>query len=377
MNRDTINNIVWWIPIKKLRNSLRDYLNYTMDKFNRIENVCKDNQYNQEKTDNYIILSSRTFGLKFFKINNEDKFKQLIEKFKENLDEYSLEVLNSYLHKHDCLINKYLGIASFYKIPISSDFFTDEEKISHFNRTSILNELAKRYSEYDRKDIEFCLQIYYYQYGLIYVPDYIKEQFVNASALDLGSYRGGVCVMLLKEFKFNNLYAFEASKNNYMRIQNTIKKYKLESKITVFNEAVGDKNETIDIFEDPDLNSGAGNFVTYKNFKDNPNIHTVQCVKLDDKMDRNENIKLIKLDIEGFEYRALKGAENIIRKNKPVLLISCYHNGNLNDDNENIPQMFELKEYIESLNLGYKILFRHIEPNTLYEYLLVCYVDNR
>ena len=59
----------------------------------------------------------------------------------------------------------------------------------------------------------------------------------------------------------------------------------------------------------------------------------------------NLNIGLIKTDVEGFEPQLLEGAKETICTQKPVLLISIYHN---------MHDMFEIKPMIESWNLGYK-----------------------
>lgn len=354
-----INNIVWWIPIKKLRNSIREYLNIIY------KELIKKNDKFTEKT--YIILSSAFFNLKSFMINNPDKFNDCLYNFSKNLDEYSIETLNSYIHKHNCLINKELSIHNFYKIPIESSFFTDEEKITYLNKKDIIFELSKKYkTKYNILDFDFSLQVFYYKYGLLYIPDILKNNLKNSIALDLGGGKGETSIMLLEEFKFSKIYTYEPSQQLFNTLNNNIKKYNLQDKIKIFKQAVGDVNDYINFFED--ANAGFGSFVSTK-FN---NSTKIQSIRLDDNLEVLDNIKLIKLDIEGFEYQALKGAENIVRRNSPILLISCYHNNNFND-NSVIPQMFVLKDYIESLNMGYKILYRHIEPNTLYEYLLICY----
>ena len=51
----------------------------------------------------------------------------------------------------------------------------------------------------------------------------------------------------------------------------------------------------------------------------------------------------------GFEQQFLKGAENTIKTQKPTLLLSIYHNAN---------DFFQIKPYIESLDLGYKLKIR-------------------
>jgi len=63
-----------------------------------------------------------------------------------------------------------------------------------------------------------------------------------------------------------------------------------------------------------------------------------------------EKVDFIKMDIEGAELNALKGAEQTIRRFKPKLAITVYHS--LND-------FWEIPEWLESLGLGYKFYLRH------------------
>lgn len=87
------------------------------------------------------------------------------------------------------------------------------------------------------------------------------------------------------------------------------------------------------------------------------------------KKDRKNKIGLIKLDIEGFEEEALIGAEEIIKNDKPVLLVAGYH------DWVSFKQMFRIKKWIENLNLGYKIMFRQIGYTEILTWCFICYVE--
>ena len=175
-----INNIVWWIPIKKLRNAVREYLNIVYKELININNRFVEKE-------SHIILRSAFFNLKSFMVNYPDKFNDYLYNFSKNLDRYSIETLNNYIHKHDCLINKDLSKHNFYKIPIECSFFTDEEKITYINKKDILFELSNKYkAKYNVVDFDFSLQIFYYKYGLLYVPDDIKYNIKNSTALDLG-----------------------------------------------------------------------------------------------------------------------------------------------------------------------------------------------
>ncbi len=60
------------------------------------------------------------------------------------------------------------------------------------------------------------------------------------------------------------------------------------------------------------------------------------------------------MDIEGAEMDALRGMQEMIKKNKPKLAISIYH---LKDDLWNIPF------YIKELNPDYKLYIRQYAYN--------------
>lgn len=79
---------------------------------------------------------------------------------------------------------------------------------------------------------------------------------------------------------------------------------------------------------------------------------TCKTISLDDYVKENDFIKLdmIKMDIEGAEPLALKGAIETIKKFKPKLAIAIYHS---KEDFVNIPN------WILNLNLGYEIFIDH------------------
>lgn len=56
------------------------------------------------------------------------------------------------------------------------------------------------------------------------------------------------------------------------------------------------------------------------------------------------------MDIEGAELEALKGAQKLIKANKPCLTISIYHKPE---------DIVELPLFVCSLNSDYKIYLRH------------------
>jgi FkbM family methyltransferase len=79
-----------------------------------------------------------------------------------------------------------------------------------------------------------------------------------------------------------------------------------------------------------------------------------------------EKVDFIKMDIEGAELEALKGAIETIREHKPKLAIAIYHR--LND-------FVEIPEFINSLDLGYRLYIGHYTIHAE-ETILFCVSDH-
>jgi hypothetical protein len=75
----------------------------------------------------------------------------------------------------------------------------------------------------------------------------------------------------------------------------------------------------------------------------------IQCVALDHVIPGFKPT-FISMDVEGVELEALKGAEMLIKENKPDLGICVYHAPN---------HIWDIPLFIESLHLGYKFFLRN------------------
>ncbi len=121
----------------------------------------------------------------------------------------------------------------------------------------------------------------------------------------------------------------------------------LKNRIELVERPVWEKSDESLFYSD----NGPGSSVS-----DTVRSHTdTQCCKtmsIDDLVSLRSipSVHFIKMDIEGAEMSALKGAEKTIRRDRPALAISLYHK---EDDFITIPA------YINELQLGYKFYLEH------------------
>ncbi len=79
---------------------------------------------------------------------------------------------------------------------------------------------------------------------------------------------------------------------------------------------------------------------------------SVSSMSIDDFVDTHsiDQVDFIKMDIEGAELDALRGAESTIRKFSPKLAISVYHK---------FSHLVDIPRFIQDLDMGYEIYLRH------------------
>ena len=197
------------------------------------------------------------------------------------------------------------------------------------------------YDKYILPKNHFEPEVFYDKSGM----DYIKNinQVKNKNIIDAGGYIGDSAIVF-SDYTDKNVYSFEPFLQNYNLMLKTIELNKKNNIIPV-NMALGDENKEIGM----DASIGAGCGLSIENAKQsdiNCIENKVKMVTLDSYVKENNiEVGLIKTDLEGFEQPFLRGALETIKEQKPVLIISIYHN---------YSDFFEIKPMIENLNLGYK-----------------------
>ena len=149
------------------------------------------------------------------------------------------------------------------------------------------------------------------------------------TAVDGGAHVGSWTKVLNKQF--DRVIAFEPSKDNYRCLQKNVEGAE------IYNKAVGESFRQVDIEITDPQNTGQNHV------KEGEGIEMVPIDSLN-----LDNVDFLKLDVEGYEYNALLGASETLKRCNPVVLIEV--NGlaqryGFNDE--------DAKEYLVSL--GYKL----------------------
>ncbi len=171
----------------------------------------------------------------------------------------------------------------------------------------------------------------------------------NNIIIDVGANYGTTILQFASLIGGNGrVFGFEPDPTNF-EICNQNIKLNLFKNILVENLGLGNQQITTSLVVDTDSNRG-GNRIS--NNINNKEAHLINVVKFDDWiLQKNiSKIDLIKIDVEGYELEVLKGAEQSIKKFKPILFIEL-------DDNNLKLQNSSAKELISFLiNLDYNII---------------------
>ncbi|MEI0581568.1 FkbM family methyltransferase [Brachyspira pilosicoli] len=352
MDIKTIDKILWWIPFKSLRENLREYMYFQFYIYKYIKNNIVNKDYirelmflqHQEIVDKKSVIKFRE------DIKNDPNFKSRYLKLMKNLDNNSVKILSNILSK----ICRYNDIND----PIYFEYYELEQinKISCKNWKTVmkLDNNHYGYGKYILSTNIFPEDIFYDEYGIGQFQTIDKIR--NKNIMDVGGYIGDTAIVLSYHTN-KNVYSFEPFIKNYNTMLETIKMNDINNIIPV-NISLGDENKKLAVFSDGTINSG-------NNLYDKKGIaEEIQMMTLDKFVeDNNIEVGLIKVDIEGFEQKFLKGAMRTIIKQKPALLLSIYHN---------YEDFMEIKNIIEDLNLGYKIsIYKLPSPYVLKEVKLI------
>ena len=182
---------------------------------------------------------------------------------------------------------------------------------------------------------KMAMQIRAYQFAITDISLYLNTHPEDEKALCL---HREYCKMF-KELrdKYQKIYAYDITEESLIKLKENVSRY---PNIIVKKRAITDKTG-ITYIKKSEVDNSANMTMDHG---DDEVLETT----LDDEV--KEKITMIKMDIEGGEQKALRGAEEHIKKEHPKLLISVYHN---------VRDIFEIPKMIEQMDSSYQFYLRN------------------
>jgi FkbM family methyltransferase len=163
--------------------------------------------------------------------------------------------------------------------------------------------------------------------------EYSKEIFVDA-----GGYDGDTTEEFVKHCQdYKEIYFYEPSE-----VKILLAKKRLAGIENIHFKSVGLSDENTAL----PFNSSLGSASAFTNNDEN---EEVSVVTLDHDL-KGVPVSFIKMDLEGWEMHALRGAEDIISHYKPKIAVAVYHDAK---------DLRQISEYLLNLNQDYSIYIRH------------------
>lgn len=158
----------------------------------------------------------------------------------------------------------------------------------------------------------FLERDYFEIYHLTMLKEHIKR---NAVILDIGANIGNHTIFFAKECNAKKIYSFEPTQKTFQILRENIRINHVDSMVVAMNIALGARDQKVDMVGD-DRDSGSN--------------RVEECINGDtvmntlDSLSINERIDLVKIDVEGYEYEVLEGAEKTIVRDKPDIFIEIF-----------------------------------------------------
>ena len=180
------------------------------------------------------------------------------------------------------------------------------------------------------------------------LPPAVLTRVNGKAVIDGGGFIGDTLTLFTQLFPQSVSYSFEPMAGAFQYLSNLLKEPIAQGKIKPYQLALGKEPGTLRLSRiHQGIDASASTHIDYHH---DELYEEAQVITLDDFVAEHQlEVGLIKLDVEGAEPEIIAGALETIKRQKPLLVIAWYHTPE---------EFYELKPYLESLNLGYKFKVR-------------------
>ncbi|GAB3923048.1 FkbM family methyltransferase [Larkinella terrae] len=142
----------------------------------------------------------------------------------------------------------------------------------------------------------------------------------HTTLLDIGANIGYYTVEVARKATFGKVISFEPDPANFALLQKNVALNQVSNAV-LHNAAISDRAGQMRLYKHP-FNTGDYRLYNDGDFKEFVDVPTL---RLDDVI--TEPVDMIKIDVQGFEYFALKGGEQILKQHKPLILTEFWPRG--------------------------------------------------
>ena len=186
-------------------------------------------------------------------------------------------------------------------------------------------------------------------YGMYDLPAQVVQRVNGKAVIDGGGFIGDTLVLFRDLFPQSIKYSFEPAQHSYEYMCNFLKDDIAKGTLKAFHKALGSKSGQLRLSLPCAGGINAASSTRY-DYHQEGLYEDVEMISIDEVVAEHQlEVGLIKLDVEGAEPDIIQGALNTIKEQKPLLVIAFYHQPD---------EFYELKPFLESLNLGYKFMVR-------------------
>lgn len=158
----------------------------------------------------------------------------------------------------------------------------------------------------------------------------------NSIFIDCGGFDGDTTEEFIKRYQdYGRVYLFEPSSQNIAKARHRLRNYR---DIEFVELGLSDESGVISF----DSTSGSASSVVDGGFDQ------ITLTTLDEFLEIKSSF--IKMDLEGWELRALKGSRRHLEEDRAILAIAVYHD---------ILDFVKIPEYVLSIQKNYKLYLRH------------------
>lgn len=191
-----------------------------------------------------------------------------------------------------------------------------------------------------------------FHHGLLFLPEAAIQYLEGGSFVDAGACYGDSTLIFSRFYNPGRIYAFEPSEKNRKIMKEMMAGCKVPDECyEIIPFGVGEKQEQLLFCEQESPSFGV---------RESGDGVSVEILPLDQYVEEHQvkKIRLIKADLEGMGLSMVKGAQQTIRENRPILSLSIYHNRE---------ELFEIYRTLRSWNLDYEFTIRSMAFPLVFE----------